>query len=226
MDRFKGTDAKEMESYGLMKRVLHEQCHVGRHKHGRPEDDDDDAGEGKVPIALKDPKHIAPGSLQSPHDPDVTYNGHKGQGYEVQVAETCGEDDPVRVITHVEVTPSSGSDANFTLPLLEALAERSIQPEELWADTAYGSGHNAFEAEREGTELVSPVGGTAPAEPEPEETPRLSSGDFEIDATGNEPTVCPAGHEAIAEYEDEDRPERVEIYFAQTACTPCSLRER
>ena len=31
-------------------------------------------------------------SLQSPHDPDVTYTGHKGKGYEVQVAETCHEE--------------------------------------------------------------------------------------------------------------------------------------
>jgi Transposase DDE domain len=131
------------------------------------------------------------------------------------------------VITHVEVTPSSGSDAKVTLRLLETLAERSIQPEELWADTTYGSGHNAFEAERQGTELISPVGGPSPvATAEPPEASKFTSADFEIDARGGQATVCPAGHEAIAEYEDEERPQRVEIYFASTACTPCSLQER
>ena len=45
--------------------------------------------------------------LQSPHDPDVTYSGHKGKGYEVQVAETCHEENATQLITHVEVTPSS-----------------------------------------------------------------------------------------------------------------------
>ena len=59
---------------------------------GAPEDDDDDAGECKVPVALKDPKQVSADSLQSPHDPDVTYSGHKGKGYEVQVAETCHEE--------------------------------------------------------------------------------------------------------------------------------------
>ncbi len=61
---------------------------MGKHQDGRPRDDDDDAGECKVPVALKDPKQVSADSLQSPHDPDVTYSGHKGKGYEVQVAET------------------------------------------------------------------------------------------------------------------------------------------
>ena len=56
---------------------------VGKHQDGRPRDDDDDAGECKVPVALKDPKQVSADSLQSPHDPDVTYSGHKGKGYEV-----------------------------------------------------------------------------------------------------------------------------------------------
>ena len=34
----------------------------------------------KVPVALKDPKQVSADSLQSPHDPDVTYSGHKGKG--------------------------------------------------------------------------------------------------------------------------------------------------
>ena len=51
--------------------------------------------------ALKDPKQVSADSLQSPHDPDVTYSGHKGQGYEVQVAETCHEE-ATQLITHVD----------------------------------------------------------------------------------------------------------------------------
>ena len=81
---------------------------MGKHQDGRPRDDDDDAGECKVPVALKDPKQVSADSLQSPHDPDVTYSGHKGKGYEVQVAETCHEENATQLITHVEVTPSSG----------------------------------------------------------------------------------------------------------------------
>ena len=109
VDRFHGTTAAQLEEYRLLERLLREQCHVGKHQDGRPRDDDDDAGECKVPVALKDPKQVSADSLQSPHDPDVTYSGHKGKGYEVQVAETCHEENATQLITHVEVTPSTSS---------------------------------------------------------------------------------------------------------------------
>ena len=161
VDRFHGTTAAQLEEYRLLERLLREQCHVGKHQDGRPRDDDDDAGECKVPVALKD-LQVSADSLQSPHDPDVTYSGHKGKGYEVQVAETCHEENATQLITHVEVTPSSGSDTDVSVPVVDGLAERKVRPDELFADTAYGSGRNAFEASRRGTELVSPVAGSAP----------------------------------------------------------------
>ena len=85
---------------------------------------------------MKDPKQVSADSLQSPHDPDVTYSGHKGKGYEVQVAETCHEENATQLITHVEVTPSSGSDTDVSVPVVDGLAERKVRPDELFADTA------------------------------------------------------------------------------------------
>ena len=186
-------------------------------------DDDDDAGECKVPVALKDPKQVSADSLQSPHDPDVTYSGHKGKGYEVQVAETCHEENATQLITHVDVTPSSGSDTDVSVPVVDGLAERKVRPDELFVDTAYGSGRNAFEASRRGTELVSPVAGSAPGnshEGEGDGPPPLTAADFQIDVTGEQATVCPAGHPSIEEHELEDAPERVEVHFAGTTCEP------
>ena len=211
VDRFHGTTAAQLEEYRLLERLLREQCHVGKHQDGRPRDDDDDAGECKVPVALKDPKQVSADSLQSPHDPDVTYSGHKGKGYEVQVAETCHEENATQLITHVEVTPSSGSDTDVSVPVVDGLAERKVRPDELFADTAYGSGRNAFEASRRGTELVSPVAGSAPGnshEGEGDGPPPLTAADFQIDVTGEQATVCPAGHPSIEEYELKDAPGR------------------
>ena len=232
MDRFHGTTAAQLEEYRLLERLLREQCHVGKHQDGRPrddDDDDDDAGECKVPVALKDPKQVSADLLQSPHDPDVTYSGHKGKGYEVQVAETCHEENATQLITHVEVTPSSGSDTDVSVPVVDGLAERKVRPDELLADTAYGSGRNAFEASRRGTELVSPVAGSAPGnshEGEGDGPPPLTVADFQIDVTGEQATVCPAGHPCIEEYELKDAPERVEVHFAGTTWEPCALRSR
>ena len=91
---------------------------------------------------------------------------------------------------------------------------------------------------------MSPVGGAAPKEdaetPVPslhsragleqsegsEEPVRLTAADFQFDVTANGATVSPAGHQAVAEYEDEDAPERVEIHFAREICDPCPLRPR
>ena len=94
VDRFHGTAAAQLEEYRLLERLLREQCHVGKHQDGRPRDDDDDAGECKVPVALKDPKQVSADSLQSPHDPDVTYSGHKGKGYGEGVRGAGGGDLP------------------------------------------------------------------------------------------------------------------------------------
>ena len=202
---------------------------VGNKRDGRPGEGDDDAGEGAVPITLRDPKEVRSDSLQSPHDPEATYSGHKGKGYEVQVAETCHAENATQLITHVEVTPSSGSDTDVTVPLVDGLAERKVRPDELFADTAYGSGRNAFEASRRGTELVSPVAGSAPGnshEGEGDGPPPLTGADFQIDVTGEQATVCPAGHRSVEEYELEDAPERVEVHFARATCEPCPLRSR
>ena len=230
VERFRGTGARKLAEYKLLRRLLHEQCHVGKHGDGRPEDDDDDAGEGKVPVALKDPAEVRADSLQSPHDPDATYSGHKGKGYEVQVAEPCHGENATQIITYVEVTPSSGSDAAVPVPLVEALAQRQIQPEEVYTDTTYGSGRNAFELACRGTELVSPLAGSAPrggAAPEPEAGNRpFTAADFHIDGTEVQVTRCPAGHQVIEEWTYTATPERVELYFAQAVCEPCPLRSR
>ena len=75
----------------------------------------------------------------------------------MQIAETYHEDNAVEVITQVTVTDACASDEHATLPMLEALMERGQEPEEMVADTAFGSGDNAVQAKRLGTELVGPV---------------------------------------------------------------------
>ena len=186
-----------------------------------------------MPVALKDPKQVSADSLQSPHDPDVTYSGHKGKGYGEGVRGAGGGDLP-RGERHPAHHPRGGdplewSDTDVSVPVVDGLAERKVRPDELFADTAYGSGRNAFEASRRGTELVSPVAGSAPGnshEGEGDGPPPLTAADFQIDVTGEQATVCPAGHPSIEEYELKDAPERVEVHFAGTTCEPCPLRSR
>jgi len=120
----------------------------------------------------------------------------------------------------VEVTDSCFSDACATVPVIEALKERGIQPEEMVADTTFGSGDNAVQAACLGTELVSPVGGGARVEEPSEQDGQLSAADFSIDPGYRRPSVCPEGKESIKELRGE-RAEQVEMVFARQGCKAC-----
>lgn len=159
LERFKDdAELKRTEGWKLLDRLFQEQCRVLSETKA-PAPEDDDQGEGGAPVELKPGKEIPPNSLQSPHDSDATYSGHKGTGYEVQVAETCTNDNPVQLITETEVTPSCGSDSTQTVPIVDALTKAGHKPEEVVADTAYGGAPNAVAlAERE-VGLLSPVPG-------------------------------------------------------------------
>jgi len=165
VERFKAHRAVgKMEEYRLLERLLSEQCTVGANA-SKPRDDDDDRDDGSAPVELKDPKEVVGKSLQTPHDPDATYSGHKGKGYEVQVSETCMPDNPVEMITEVKVTPSAGSDATATIPTIDALDKAGHKPKELVADTTYSGATNAAEAAKRGVNLLAPA--PAMAKPEP-----------------------------------------------------------
>jgi len=89
---------QSMYTYRTMVRVVHEQCTIKEQ-------------EGDAPrVSVKPKKEVPSNSLQNPSDPDATYDGHKGQGYQVQVMETYSpledekeRDTTLRLITHVEV---------------------------------------------------------------------------------------------------------------------------
>jgi hypothetical protein len=225
LSQFAETEAAKLEDYALLKRLFEDQCEIDP-KAGRPEDDDDDAGEHAAPVRVKPPKAVESSSLQTPHDPDVTYSGHKGKGYEVQVAETTHKDNATEIITDVAVTPSCASDANATMPTLERLSMRGLHPDEVLADTTYGSGANAVEAERFGTKLVSPVGGRASvteACDEPDPLRLRTAADFTMHLIGRPSATCPAGDEAIGVFEHENNRNRVELRFAASRCESCPL---
>ena len=220
---FAGTAAEGLEAFALVQRLLDEQCNVIKKKQ-RPSRDDDDTGEGGVPVVLKAPKKVSSGSLQSPHDPDATYNARKGKGYEVQIAESCHQDNAVEVITQVTVTDACASDEHATMPMLEALMERGQELEEMVADTAFGSGDNAVQAQRLGTELISPVKGpkVEVEDVAPEKRP-LTAADFAVDPNVEDPAVCPAGHFATEQTQTAAQPNRVALTFDRETCNTCAL---
>jgi len=141
----------------LLRRVLKEHCTVTEAKDDTP-----------ALVSVKPSKELPSHSLQNPSDPDVGYDGHKGQGYQVQIMETyCDQEDKevksqtLNLITHIEVEPAHESDAHALLPALESTKDRGLAPKEVLADSLYGSDENCRAAEAMGVEVISPTMGSS-----------------------------------------------------------------
>jgi hypothetical protein len=221
VDRFKGDRRVEaLDSYGFLRRLLDEQCEVVEEAPA-PKAGDADANDPPAPVVVKDAKRVRSDSLQTPHDASATYSGRKGKGQEVQLAETCGNHDKPEMITYAEQTRSCDSDEKATVPAVENLAERDIRPEELLADTNYGSTENAIECEKRGTELVSPVPGPKVDEAEKD---AITKADFDVDPKGERLARCPRGASATSEKRDPGKG-KVRAFFDGKACEGCPHRD-
>jgi len=203
-------EVQAMYSYSLLLRVLSEQCRVKETEDGQ-----------LVEVEVKPAKEIPSDSLQNPSDPDAGYSGHKGQGYQVQILETYSpeateEDSPpkLELITHVQVEPANQSDAHALLPALEAAAERNLAPQEVLADSLYGSDENCEAAQEMGVEVVSPVMGS-PAEKV------LLLADFEFSENGRV-VRCPDGQQPV---KVKCRGDRYTAAFEIEGCQNCPRRE-
>ena len=199
VERFKEHQAvKDMASYKLLVRLFTEQCLV--------EKTDDTST-----VVIKPNKDVSPGSLQNPSDPDAGYCGHKGKGYQMQVQETYSPDkSQPNLITYIEVEAAHKSDANALIPAIEDTANRGLAPQELLADSLYGSDDNVEKAKELGVELVSPTMGS--------QTHKIGLADFSF--TGSDEIIsCPEGQ----------KPQRIKtgkqggkiVHFDKAVCDLC-----
>ena len=168
---------------------------------------------------MKKPKDIPSDSLQNPSDPDATYSGHKGQGYQVQVMETFCDDEEKKttpnLITHVHVEPAHNSDANALIPAIESVKERGLMPEKLLADSLYGSDDNTQRAAQDGVELVAPAMGS----PKKDD---ISLAEFEV-SDKDKIIACPQGKAPV---KIKTKKERVTVLFDADDCSVCPLKEQ
>ena len=144
--------------YKAMERIFYEQCEVH---------------EEKVTVKEKTGSRV----MQNPSDPDATYDGHKGPGYQVQLSETCDPDNEVQLITSALPQTAAESDAEAVEAVLNDLEASDLVPQELLVDTGYSSDENVQKAESRGVELVGPVPGSGG----PVSDDELTIDDFNID---------------------------------------------
>ncbi|MHB9133727.1 MAG: transposase [Armatimonadota bacterium] len=156
------------EAYALVERLFREQCLV-LEAPATPAADDPDGAETPVPVRLRGKGEVGGGTLQTPHDPDATY-GPKGIGYAVTLCETVGNGETPELITHVALATAQASDQQQTVPAVEALQDRKVQPQDLLGDASFSSTSNLLSCQALGTRVIGPVPGGAEA---PTDTPRI-----------------------------------------------------
>lgn len=118
-------DSPDSEAYKLVERVLREQYCI------------ETTGE----VTVRPGEEISAESLQSPHDPDATYRVKGGKvyrgGYVANVSETCDPENPLQLITDVQVAPNQTDDAELLERSLDNQAERDIEVEKATTDGGY-----------------------------------------------------------------------------------------
>jgi hypothetical protein len=207
-ERFKDhQEVCRLHSFHLLERVLKEQCILSKDK------------DGEKKVEVKPPKEVSPDSLQNPSDPDATYDGYKGQGYQVQVMETYTPDEPPdetrpNLITHVEVQRAHQSDTEALIPAIKRTQKRGCAPQEMEGDTSYGSDRNLQEATKLGVKVISPVGGRRSA--------KLGLEHFSFSQRRDQVEACPQGHKPERRWRK--KKERFGARFALRHCKSCPLR--
>ena len=213
IEQFKDlSEISRMNSYQLMERVLEEQCIVTIS--GKDKD-----------VEIKKPKDIPSNSLQNPSDEDASYSGHKGQGYQVQVMETYNteEESPekksqiLNLINHVEVEPAHESDANAIILAIESTEMKGTKPEEVLADSLYGSEKNIQEAQNNDVDIISPLMGASV------ESDRIELSDFQFGKNG----IIEKCHKNQTPIKHKiKKPGRHTLAFNKSTCEKCSLKDK
>jgi hypothetical protein len=204
IERFKENESiTGMSSYQLLIRLLNEQCSVEQNK--------ETPGQR---VLIKPNKEVPSDSLQNPSDPDASYDGHKGQGFQMQVSETYSEEEEEKktlsLITAVLVEPAHKSDTDALIPLIEATQQRGMGPEKALADALYGSDENCEKAKALGVEVVSPVMG------KPQEN-ALTLTDFMLTSEASV-SRCPQGHAPV---KVKHKKSKYIVVFGLETCAPC-----
>jgi hypothetical protein len=196
----------KMSSYKLMQRVISEQCIIN---------------EGICEVKV--PKEIPSNSIQNPSDIDAGYDGHKGQGYQVQLSETYSrQDDTIEdeqeseldLITYVKVESADEHDSKALAPAIDEMESRAIKPEEILVDSLYGSDENVIESLEKDVRVISPVMGKKSAK---------NFDGFEFDSKTKIVLSCPMGK--VPNSVKPNKKGTITARWSKEDCQNCPMKE-
>jgi hypothetical protein len=188
-------------TYKALERVFYEQCEVQ---------------EKRIVVKEKTGGNI----MINTSDPDATLDGHKGPGYQVQIAETCNPDNEVQLITAAIAQTAVESDTAAFPKVMEKLKESELLPNEMLADTAFCSDDNVQPAQTHGVELIGPTQTSGVTLSQDED--KLNIDDFAVDESTEEVTCCPAGHAPLSSKHSK-KSGQTRTVMPQSACGQCEF---
>ena len=115
------------------------------------------------------------------------------------------------------------------MPVLEDLQKRDLLPEEVLADTAYGSDDNVQQAAALDVEVVSPVSGPTPSATTASTDAKgaviasLTIDDFAVDERTGKVEACPTGRIPLNVVRDEATGTTT-IHMSAEDCDACPFR--
>jgi transposase len=158
--------------------------------------------------------------ISTPHDPQARYSKKRGYewiGGKVQVTETDDDGYP-HLITDLEASRSTQSDAKALPAIQGRLAQRDCLPEKQYVDNAYLGGPNLAQSAKQGIDLIGPI--YQNHTPQDKLPHGVSIQQFEIDLEQGLAT-CPEGVQVTPQSRS---PGRIRFLFPQAGCAACRRR--
>jgi hypothetical protein len=172
-------------------------------------------------LKVKEGKELSANSLQSPDDLEATYrqkNNKSFRGYVANLTETCDPENPLQLITKVQVASNHTEDAEMLVEALPNLKERT-ELETLYTDGGFGSpAADKTLQDHQVEQIQTAIRGRIPS------SEKLNLSDFTIkQAENKKPTqiTCPQG-QTVAVYSSSQKKAYV-THFEDEVCLACPL---
>jgi hypothetical protein len=172
-------------------------------------------------LKLKEGKELSANSLQSPDDLEATYrqkNNKSFRGYVANLTETCDPENPLQLVTKVQVAANHTDDAEMLVEALPNLKERT-DLDTLYTDGGYGSPDADKTLQTNQVEQIqTAIRGRIP------NNEKLNLSDFTIKQTEKlVPTriTCPQGQSTAVHTSNQNK--AYAAHFEDDVCLTCPL---
>lgn len=172
-------------------------------------------------IKIKEGKELSANSLQSPDDLEATYrqkNNKSFRGYVANLTETCDPENPLQLVTKVQVASNHTEDAEMLVEALPNLKERT-DLDTLYTDGGFGSPDaDHLLQENHIEQIQTAIRGRIPS------SEKINLSDFTIKlAESGRPTQITCPQEQSTPVHTSNQKKAYAAHFEDKICLDCPL---